>query len=113
MKGFKMAKILVIGATGNTGSILVPSLIEAGQEVRAFVKNGKKAQALKDAGAEIYIGDLDKSTTIDGALHDIEKVYFCTWNGPTASSQGKNVIEAIQRIGINPYFVRHSALGSE
>jgi uncharacterized protein YbjT (DUF2867 family) len=113
MKGFEMAKILVIGATGNTGSILIPSLIKAGQEVRAFVRNGKKAQALKDAGAEIYIGDLDKGITIDGALYDIEKVYLCTWNGPTASSQGKNVIEAIQRVGTSPYVVRHSALGSE
>jgi uncharacterized protein YbjT (DUF2867 family) len=108
-----MPKILVIGATGNTGSILVPSLIKAGQEVRAFVRNEKKAQPLKDAGAEIYIGDLDKSATVDGALHGIEKVYLCTWNGSTASAQGKNVIEAIQRVGTNPYVVRHSAFGSK
>ena len=41
-----MAKILVTGATGNTCSILIPELIRAGQEVRAFVRNEEKAQSL-------------------------------------------------------------------
>lgn len=108
-----MEKILVTGATGNTGSILVPLLLRAGQLVRAFVRNEKKAQPLKDAGAEIYIGDLDDTATIEGALDGIEKVYLCTWNGPTASSQGKNIIEAIRKAGTKPYIVRHSAFGSE
>jgi len=108
-----MAKILVTGATGNTCSILIPALIGAGQEVRAFVRNEDKAQSLKDAGAEIYVGDLDQGDTIDGALEGIEKVYLCTWNGPSASVQGKNIIEAIKRAGTNPFVVRHSAFGTE
>jgi len=108
-----MAKILVTGATGNTCSILIPALLAAGQEVRAFVRNEEKAQSLKDAGAEIYIGDLDQGDTIDGALEGIEKVYLCTWNGPTASAQGKNIVEAIRRVGTNPFIVRHSAYGTD
>ena len=108
-----MAKILVFGATGNTGSILVPALLSAGHEVRAFVRNEEKAQSLKDAGAEIYLGDLDRGDTIDGALEGIEKVYFCTWNGPTASAQGNNIVNAIKRAGTKPFIVRHSAYGTE
>ncbi len=108
-----MAKILVFGATGNTGSILVPALLSAGHEVRAFVRNEEKAQSLKDAGAEIYLGDLDQGDTIDGALEGIEKVYFCTWNGPTASAQGNNIVNAIKRAGTKPFIVRHSAYGTE
>lgn len=106
-------KTLVTGATGNTCSILIPELIKAGQEVRAFVRDEKKAQALREAGAEIYVGDLDKPSTIDGALKDIDQVYLCTWNGPTASSQGINVIEAIKRVGTKPFIVRHSAYGAK
>ncbi len=108
-----MAKILVFGATGNTGSILVPALLSDGHEVRAFVRNEEKAQSLKDAGAEIYLGDLDQGDTIDGALEGIEKVYFCTWNGPTASTQGNNIVNAIKRAGTKPFIVRHSAYGTE
>jgi uncharacterized protein YbjT (DUF2867 family) len=108
-----MAKILVTGATGNTCSILIPALISAGHEVRAFVRNQEKAQSLKNAGAEIYVGDLDRGDTIDGALVDIEKVYLCTWNGPTASAQGNNIVNAIKRAGTKPYIVRHSAYGTD
>lgn len=106
-----MSKILVIGATGNTCSILIPELINAGYEVRAFVRNEEKAQSLKEAGAEIYVGDLDRGETIDAALDGIDKIYFCTWNGSTAAAQGRNVIEAIRRVGTKPFVVRHSAYG--
>ncbi len=108
-----MEKILVTGATGNTCSILIPALIDAGHQVRAFVRNEKKAQALKEAGAEICVGDLDKADTIDAALEGITKVYMCTWNGPTAALQGKNIIEAIKRAGTRPLVVRHSAFGTD
>jgi len=106
-------KTLVTGATGNTCSILVPALINAGQEVRAFVRNEEKAQNLKEAGAEIYVGDLDRPETIDNALKGIDQVYLCTWNGSTASAQGINVIDAVKRVGNNPFIVRHSAFGSK
>lgn len=108
-----MEKILVTGATGNTCSILIPKLLSAGYGVRAFVRNEEKANPLKEAGAEIYLGDLDQEQSIDAALDGIDKVYLCTWNGPTASSQGRNVIEAIKRVGSNPLVVRHSAFGAD
>ena len=108
-----MGKTLVFGSTGNTCSILVPELLKAGQQVRAFVRNETKAQPLKDAGAEIYVGDLDKQETIHGALDGVDKIYFCTWNGPTAALQGINIVAAIRKAGTKPFVVRHSAFGAE
>lgn len=104
-------KTLITGATGNTCSILIPQLLNEGHEVRAFVRNEVKAMPLRKAGAEIYVGDLDHPETIDDALEEIDQVYLCTWNGPTALNQGKNVIEAIKRSGKKPLVVRHSAFG--
>lgn len=106
-------KTLVIGATGNTCSFLIPNLIKTGKEIRAFVRNREKAREIEKAGAEIYVGDLDHPGTIDDALKGIDQVYLCTWNGPTAQQQGLNVIEAIKRSGSNPLVVRHSAFGSD
>jgi len=107
-----MSNILVTGATGNTCSILIPALLNAGHSVRALVRNEVKAQGLEEAGAELFVGDLDNIATLQGAFDGIDTVYLCLWNGPTAETQGMNVIEAIKRSGMNPFVVRHSAYGS-
>jgi uncharacterized protein YbjT (DUF2867 family) len=105
-------KILVTGATGNTGSVLVPALRESGADVRVFVRDEAKAQPLKDVGAEVVVGDLDQPETIVPAVEDVDKIYLLTWNGPTQAQHVKNVIAAAKNAG-NPHIVRHSMWGSE
>ena len=105
-------KILVTGATGNTGSGLVPALRKAGVDVRAFVRDEAEAQSLKDLGAEIVVGDLDRPETIAPAVEGVDKIYLLTWNGPTQAQQAINVIQAAKKAG-NPHVVRHSMWGSE
>jgi uncharacterized protein YbjT (DUF2867 family) len=107
-----VGKVLVTGATGNTGSGLVPALRSAGVDVRAFVRDESKAQPLKDVGAEIVVGDLDQPETIAPAIEGVDKIYLLTWNGPTQAQQAENVIEAAKRAG-NPHIVRHSMWGPE
>jgi uncharacterized protein YbjT (DUF2867 family) len=107
-----VGKVLVTGATGNTGSGLVPALRNAGVDVRALVRDESKAQPLKDVGAEIVVGDLDQPETIAPAVEGVDKIYLLTWNGPTQAQQGESVIQAAQRAG-NPHIVRHSMWGSE
>jgi uncharacterized protein YbjT (DUF2867 family) len=105
-------KVLITGATGNTGSGLVPKLREAGVEVRAFVRDEAKAQALKDIGVEVVLGDLDRPETIEPAVEGVDKIYLLTWNGPTQEQQVENVLNAAKKAG-NPHIVRHSMWGSE
>jgi uncharacterized protein YbjT (DUF2867 family) len=106
-------KILVTGATGNTGSGVVAALRSAGVDVRAFVRDRAKAEPLKNQGAEVMVGDLDKPETLDAAVKGVEKIYLLTWNGPTQARQVLNVVEAAKRSGGEPHIVRHSAWGSE
>jgi len=106
-------KILVFGATGNTGSILVPKLLKSGQDVRIFVRDEEKANSLKNSGAEVIVGDLDKSESIIPALKGVDKIYLLTWNGPTQLQQVKNVINAVKDSGEKPHIIRHSMWGSE
>lgn len=105
-------KVLVTGATGNTGSGLVPALRNAGVDVRAFVRDAEKAQPLKDLGVEIVVGDLDRPETIAPAVEGVDKIYLLTWNGPTQEQQAENVITAARQAG-NAHIVRHSMWGSE
>jgi uncharacterized protein YbjT (DUF2867 family) len=108
-----VGKVLVTGATGNTGSRLVPALRNAGVDVRALVRDEAKAQPLKDAGAEIVVGDLDQPETIDPAVEGVDKIYLLTWNGPTQAQQVQNVIDSVKRVGGAPHIVRHSMWGSK
>jgi uncharacterized protein YbjT (DUF2867 family) len=103
-------KVLVTGATGNTGSGLVSALRSAGVEVRAFVRDEAKARPLRDAGAEIVVGDLDRPETIATAVEGVDKIYLLTWNGPTQAQQVQNVVDAAKQAG-NPHIVRHSMWG--
>ncbi len=105
-------KVLVTGATGNTGPGLVASLRRAGIDVRVLVRDITKAKALQAAGAEVIVGDLDKTATITPAVEGITKIYLLTWNGPTAVQQAENVIKAARQAG-NIHLVRHSMWGPE
>jgi len=108
----KKLKVLVTGATGNTGSLLVPALLKAGVDVRVFVRNEAKAKPLKDLGAEVVSGDLDEPGTILPAVKNVDKIYLLTWNGGTQLKQAENVINAAKYEGV-PYIVRHSMWGPE
>jgi uncharacterized protein YbjT (DUF2867 family) len=105
-------RVLVTGATGNTGTGLVAALRRGGVDVRIFIRNAQKAEPLKAAGAEVVLGDLDKPESIAPALEGIEKIYLLTWNGPTQAQQAENVVKAARKSG-NIHIVRHSMWGSE
>lgn len=48
---------IILGATGQIGSMLVDNLLRKGQPVRAVVRNSSKAEGLKNKGAEVKIAD--------------------------------------------------------
>ncbi|MCH9037201.1 MAG: SDR family oxidoreductase, partial [Chloroflexi bacterium] len=101
-------KILVTGATGNVGSLLIPILANLGADVRALVHSESKAQGLKDAGVEVVVGDLDKPDTLDAAFRGVDKVFLITPPNPNQVTQARNGIAAAKRAG-NPFIVRMSA----
>jgi NAD(P)H dehydrogenase (quinone) len=76
-------RIIVTGATGKTGSVVVTELLKAGYPVRALVhrEDGRSAR-LKAQGAEIAAGDMSDAERIADALKDIQRAYYCPPFGP-------------------------------
>ena len=105
-------KVLVIGATGNIGSGLIPALREAGVEVRALVRDASKAQAFREQGVEVVMGDLNQPETLDAAISGVDRVFLLTSGNPDAVKQASNAIAAAKRAG-SPHVVRLSALVPE
>lgn len=70
--------ILVTGATGSIGSVLVKRLSESGQIVRAVVRNPGRAAALRSmANIEIVPGDLSQPDSLRGCAEGCSQVYHC------------------------------------
>ncbi len=61
-------KILVTGATGSIGSLLIENLTKVGANVRALVRDESKGKGFKDASVEFAIGDLSRPKTLN-SLH--------------------------------------------
>jgi NAD(P)H dehydrogenase (quinone) len=79
--------ILVTGAAGQVGGIgglVVNNLLGRQVPVRAFVRrDDERADALRRAGAEIFVGDLTRTEDIARALDTCRRVYFGMSVAPT------------------------------
>jgi len=72
--------ILVTGAAGRVGAVgrmVTELLLKQGKAVRAMVRNeDSRAQALRDMGAEVVIGDLVDLDSMHRAIAGCERMYF-------------------------------------
>jgi uncharacterized protein YbjT (DUF2867 family) len=66
--------ILVTGATGNVGRIVVGQLMEAGVRVRALTRDPGRARF--PAGVEVVRGDLAEPDSLAAALEGVERMYL-------------------------------------
>ncbi len=71
-------RILVTSAAGHTGAAAVTELLQRGFPVRAFVRRqDARSKRLKEAGAEIFVGDLFDMRDLRKALVDVQRAYQC------------------------------------
>jgi len=69
-------RILVTGASGRNASAAVIDLLQRGFPVRAFVRRqDKRSEALRAAGAEIFVGDLFDYRDLERAMVDVRRAY--------------------------------------
>jgi NAD(P)H dehydrogenase (quinone) len=76
----KRNPILVTGAGGEVGSVsktIINMLLDKQHSVRAFVKrDDERAEALRRAGAEVFVGDLLNVADVAAALKGCRRIYF-------------------------------------
>jgi len=72
------ARIIVTGATGKTGSVVVNELLRAGYPVRAMVhREDGRSERLKSLGAEIVVAEMSDVERLVDALDDVQRAYYC------------------------------------
>ena len=71
-------RIIVTGATGKTGSVVVSELLKAGYPVRAMVhREDARSARLKAQGTEIAVADMSDVERVADALKDVQRAYYC------------------------------------
>ena len=112
--------ILVVGATGQLGSVITRQLLEQGKDVRILVREGSEYRALEAAGAKPVIGDLKNRASLDAATRGVDTV-LTTANSAVRSGAdnvqsveiegNRNLIDAAAANGVKR-FIFTSAMGA-
>lgn len=110
----------ITGATGNTGRIAAEILLTAGKKVRAIGRDPKKLDALKEKGAEVFVGSLEDAAAMTRALAGCDAVYAMIPPNPAAAKDfrgyqnrvAKSLVTAIRDAGVKNV-VALSSVGGE
>ncbi|WP_241836676.1 NAD(P)H-binding protein [Streptomyces sp. CB01249] len=83
--------VLVTGATGRVGRVVLHELLDAGVPVRALIRRPEAAATLP-AKVEVFAGDLTVPESLDPALKGVGAV-FLVWTAPPRTAEA--VIERL------------------
>jgi len=103
--------ILVTGATGHIGNVLIRKLLEQGEKVRALVWRGEEPTPIKDLDVEQVEGDVLDPASLESAMRGVESVYHLAgiisimpgrnplvWKVNVEGT--RNVLDAARRAGV-------------
>lgn len=93
--------ILVTGATGTVGSLVVRELTDRGVDFRALVRDTPTARTKLGPRVALVEGDLGQVETVRTALRDVDTVFLACANGPRQVELETNVIRAAEATGVH------------
>jgi uncharacterized protein YbjT (DUF2867 family) len=110
---------LVTGITGHVGGVTARGLLAKRKQVRALVRDRRKAAAWADKGVELAQGDWNDAASIAAALDGVEGAYIMmpptqtpSRGFPEAKAVVANYVQALRQ-SAPPKLVALSSFGSE
>jgi uncharacterized protein YbjT (DUF2867 family) len=82
--------VLIVGATGSVGRLVVEEAIRQGCTVRALVRNRGKARELP-AGVQVVVGDVTRPETLSDAVGGVDAVVFTLGSDGAGKVGAENV----------------------
>jgi uncharacterized protein YbjT (DUF2867 family) len=108
--------VLVAGATGGVGQLVVSKLLEKGFRVRVLTRNPTKTTKMFDHKVELAVGDIREANTLPSAMQNITHIICCTGTTAFPSTRWEftpnlNLIEWVTAF-FNPQFMIAKAKNS-
>ena len=103
---------LIVGATGQLGSLIANELAERGTQIRALIRNVVTTDAQQKAGidrlsklgAEIVEGDISKNLGLDRAVAGVDIVVSTVQGGEDVIVDGQgHLLEAAKKAGVSRF----------
>jgi uncharacterized protein YbjT (DUF2867 family) len=107
-----MNKMLVTGATGNVGSVVVRELRRHGAPVRAVVRDRGKAAGMLGGDVELMTGDFADAASVRRAMEGVDGLFLACSNQPRQVEFENGLIDAARETGVSR-IVKLSAHGAE
>ena len=93
--------ILVTGAAGLSGSVIVKEFSDKKVPVRALVRDGSKADAIAALpGVEVVMGDIARRETLKPALEGVERALLISSATPDMVETQTTFIDACKAMGV-------------
>lgn len=104
--------ILVTGASGNLGTVVVENLLKQvpAKNISVLQRNKNNAKSFEEKGITIQIGDYANKSSIVNALQGVTKLLLISGGGENALTEHKNVIDAAKESAVKHIFYTSGAL---
>jgi uncharacterized protein YbjT (DUF2867 family) len=106
---------VILGASGNTGSIIANSLLSAGKNVRVVGRDSGRLQRFVDKGAEAFTADMSDAVALAKAFRGARAAYLMLPPAKSREEQERdsdNVAKAVKESGLR-YAVHLSSYGAQ
>src|SRR6202167_4068308 len=106
---------VILGASGNTGSIIANSLLSAGQKVRVVGRDSGRLQRFVDKGAAAFTADLRDAAALTKAFSGARAAYLMLPRPKSREEQERDsdgIAKAVEESGLR-YAVHLSSYGAQ
>ena len=106
---------VILGASGNTGSVIANSLLSAGKKVRVVGRDSGRLQRFVDKGAEAFTADLSDAAALTKAFSGARAAYLLLPPAKSPEEQERDsdaIAKAVKESGLR-YAVHLSSYGAQ
>jgi len=114
-------RVLVIGATGETGRLVVLRLLARARHVRVYARNAQKAQTMFGSSVDVRVGEVDDEASIAEAINGTGTILISlnakavTWKGGPGPKEInyqalRHILAAARKVGFQGRIVYVSSL---